>query len=505
MTDIVNVGTTPNDGTGDSLRTAMQNINTEFARIAAQKVVAVTDFGAVGDDSTNNVTAINNAAASLPFGGIVTVPPGTFRVASALTTFPDAVSLVGHGSAASVIRTTSATADVLAVGDRALVSGLKFMSSVTRTGGSYVKLTGNSAIIDACEMDGAYIGIYCYAAALYTETGADIHRCILRGGSATAGGAAILIERFGDVNISDTTISGNTTVAANQADSGIKITGCDTVTIQGCNITQAGVAIDVAPTASDVLSVWVDSTYCDWNAKASGPGARVGIYSGANNLRRVRFSGCWFGTNAGPGLLVEQTAGTGELDGVDVIGCHIYNNGSYGAKAAGSAKNVHFLGGESAGNTGSGVYVGGTVDTFSVIGMRLGPFADYGANSTYGLELAGSVDHGRVGLNDLRGNTSGAVLNGTSGTDVNIRDNLGWTTENGGAAVILSGTTAIAVTHNLSSTPVAKELWVTPTQNPTNDPGNWWIDTITSTQFTINVRNNPGASNMSFAWGARLQ
>jgi len=41
---------------------------------------------------------------------------------------------------------------------------------------------------------------------------------------------------------------------------------------------------------------------------------------------------------------------------------------------------------------------------------------------------------------------------------------------------------------------------VTPTNNPTNDPGSVWISAITATQFTINVRNDPGVGGATFAW-----
>jgi len=69
-----------------------------------------------------------------------------------------------------------------------------------------------------------------------------------------------------------------------------------------------------------------------------------------------------------------------------------------------------------------------------------------------------------------------------------------------GSATITSGNTSIAVTHGAGYTPNASDIIVTPTNNPTNDPGNFWIDTIGGTTFTINVRSNPGVSGATFAW-----
>lgn len=77
--------------------------------------------------------------------------------------------------------------------------------------------------------------------------------------------------------------------------------------------------------------------------------------------------------------------------------------------------------------------------------------------------------------------------------------------EGGGTGTINSGSTAAVITHGLSRTPLPEEIWVTFTESPTTDPGNIWVSTITATQFTVNCRTNPGASNLDFSWGARLR
>ncbi len=69
-----------------------------------------------------------------------------------------------------------------------------------------------------------------------------------------------------------------------------------------------------------------------------------------------------------------------------------------------------------------------------------------------------------------------------------------------GTATILSGNTSITVTHGLGITPVNHQLTATMLESPSNDPGNIWIDTIGATQFKINCRSDPGASNLNFAW-----
>lgn len=81
--------------------------------------------------------------------------------------------------------------------------------------------------------------------------------------------------------------------------------------------------------------------------------------------------------------------------------------------------------------------------------------------------------------------------------------------ENRGAATINSGATSATVTHGINAEVVPAgvlteaDIQVTLTEQGTNDPGNIWVDTITATQFNVNCRNDPGASNLSFGWHAR--
>jgi hypothetical protein len=77
--------------------------------------------------------------------------------------------------------------------------------------------------------------------------------------------------------------------------------------------------------------------------------------------------------------------------------------------------------------------------------------------------------------------------------------------ETNGSATIASGSTSIVVTHGLIATPAASDITLTPTATTTTDPGNIWVDTITSTQFTIRCRVDPGAGGLVLAWRAALK
>lgn len=71
---------------------------------------------------------------------------------------------------------------------------------------------------------------------------------------------------------------------------------------------------------------------------------------------------------------------------------------------------------------------------------------------------------------------------------------------NSGGASIADGNTSVSIIYGLDKIINAKDIKIIMTNNPTNDPGNIWISDIGSIQFTVNCRNNPGASGLNFAW-----
>ncbi|MDD5095176.1 MAG: right-handed parallel beta-helix repeat-containing protein [Dehalococcoidia bacterium] len=109
----------------------------------------------------------------------------------------------------------------------------------------------------------------------------------------------------------------------------------------------------------------------------------------------------------------------------------------------------------------------------------------------------GSITQALITDNDFAGSVgsiSGAVAT------MEILDNIGYVTSNSGTATVASGGTSIVVNHGLVTTPT--RVQITPRENPTNAVSFWWVDTLTTTQFTIHVNADPGASNLDFDWRA---
>lgn len=79
-------------------------------------------------------------------------------------------------------------------------------------------------------------------------------------------------------------------------------------------------------------------------------------------------------------------------------------------------------------------------------------------------------------------------------------DNVRGKSSKSGTGTIANATTSVNVAHGLATTPTIDQIFVTPSNNPTNAPGHMWIDNIDATNFRVNCTNNPGASGLNFGW-----
>lgn len=82
--------------------------------------------------------------------------------------------------------------------------------------------------------------------------------------------------------------------------------------------------------------------------------------------------------------------------------------------------------------------------------------------------------------------------------------NVGFVTYNSGYDSIASGTTSLTLEHGLDIEPDEQDFSVIGKEDPTNSIGTIWISGLNSTHFTVNVENDPGASNWNFGWNVRV-
>ena len=175
--------------------------------------VKSTAYGALGNGSTNDYTAIAAAiAAAAVDGGVVFFPPGTYPSGSSITV-PANVSLLGAGSNASIIQTTHASANLITASgsptySAQFISGLTLRANVTHSG-SIIGFTGTSKmVVRDCYIGGANSTAANGLISVGSATGKTIRfeNCtLITGGAASKMVVSDLANRAGRINMTSCT------------------------------------------------------------------------------------------------------------------------------------------------------------------------------------------------------------------------------------------------------------------------------------------------------------
>ena len=467
--------------------------------------VSVKDFGAVGDGTTDDTSAIQSA---LNTGRVVLLPAGTYKVTSTLNITVNGTGLVGEGKK-SVIAPNAGSTDIFLIGDGTNpCSGLIFKDfqiwpSAARTGGyafncrficySYfynVRIGDLNDYTANSNTHRLYDGIYFDRFAQCIIEGGEI--VVAQNGIKTRGNAdqsfGLELSIDGDLRI---VFAGGKAIWIGGASGGIYFNRfdisacrygvyCDS-TLQpgitnrevffgaGCTIDSCtGWGINLEATSVAILEAtgtWVAS--CGSVATGEG-GIRIAPSAGVN----ARWTGCRIQYNYQDGMALNTGAHV-------ISGCSINNNGTgtpggHGVLIVGASVSSCIINGCAINNNGNvtrgnGVSIGAAADNYSISGNRL-------------------FGNGSAQVSDA---------NGPSLTRV-IRDNSGWVTENSGSATVTNGTSSVVVSHGLSDTPTLVQIAFAGPQ----DAGAYaYVGSFTSTQFTITYSTVAGA-NRDFYWRA---
>lgn len=387
-------------------------------------VANVLDFGAVGDGSANDTTAIQAAIDS--GNRYVFFPEGTYNVTS--LTLDDGVCLVGESPFNSIIQTTSATATVVTTTISNEIKNLKFLSSVTRTNGFYVNVQGNGCLIENCEFGEYYVAISVGTIGDAVIVNPRVFNCSFRDPNPITGSGAVQFLNFSNAQISNCVITG-TTVSTTQPDWGIRFQNGDTAFVTDCNVTVHGKALNVdTPAASNCYALTIcNSVFDSAHQVAGGTTVPSASFAPAGNIYNTRIANCWFGlASTKSGCVVEPTGG-GIVDGITFTGCEFTDNGENGLLVSGAnSKNWIVTGGHSSGNAASGIRAGSATVNFSITGHIAGPVANRGANDKGITVDAGASNDYNIADNIVVGNTTTSIADGGTGTTARTTNNLGY-------------------------------------------------------------------------------
>lgn len=217
-----------------------------------------------------------------------------------------------------------------------------------------------------------------------------------------------------------------------------------------------------------------------------------------SELNTSFFTNCWGATQQDTGVNAFAAGfflSTAAVFNIGFDNCRSINNNSHGFNVSDGCARINFVNCTAEANGQSGAGSGLNLSTSSDCGFSNGYLT---SNASNGIIVSSAAVRPIITENHFITNTGAAVSN--SSTTAVIRNNLGHITENNGLATIPSGSTSVVVSHGLDTTPADGDITTIMRENPTNDPGNIYITSVTSTQFTINSRNDPGASNLDFGW-----
>ena len=277
---------------------------------------------------------------------------------------------------------------------------------------------------------------------------------------------------------------------------------CEGVQMSDCDFIHAGIGlhIETSETRHIEWCIFVNSFF---DSCIGNPGIRI-TNNTANRCRGLFFTGMWSATGS-MGMLVD---GTTDINGVYWTGGSLHNNTNEGVRITNpQAFNVLFksaaLIGNNSGATGANNVYTNTTGRVAFLDCEFGRQANWasivlnhvhtGPNQSAEVDCTGSYF-------DTGGASAGAFSkNGTGG--IRIINVTGVVRKQKGTATIASGTTSIVVTTALQ-VPFADQSAMVWPLTGWGSAAQWWTDNVgspTAGEFTIVVNTNPGL-NMQFGW-----
>ncbi len=168
----VNVGTVPNDGTGDPVRAAFQKLNANDTELYASAAITqgatfnVKTYGAVCDGGTDDsaafVTTANAAAAA---GGIIYIPSGGNCVIGAPISLGSNVTVSGYGATLTAKvsgfpwSTNAVMFTNIASASNIVIRGVNFVYPPSATGATHIiQLTSTASNVRLVDNTSNYGG-----------------------------------------------------------------------------------------------------------------------------------------------------------------------------------------------------------------------------------------------------------------------------------------------------------------------------------------------------------
>lgn len=449
----------------------MKTISRPYGAVGGNMtMVNVRDYGATGDGTTNDLTAINNAIAAAAGMGVsargvdVYFPAGVYAVNGAVVLNANNVMLVGSGWQSTVIYASHTTGDIVQIGNGTTKSGcgmtgISVWCSAARTTGASINVNAmNDCLIRDFVINNCFTGILVQGTSIkvWIDHGEVNNAHVADGiGISVVNGAA------GDTYIGDIVMSN---APASKPAAGIQLSQTGHCSIFRCNVTSCVKGLLVNPvTSQDVTYLFIDHSLFD---SCGSHGAHFsGTAAASSRIRSVMCVNSWFSGTTAAGSGIEFSIAAGAIvDGLSFVGCRILSNYNHGVTIGAGPTNISFTdctiagNGAQTSNTYDGFSIAANASGISVMNCKIGASGPQGNQQRYAANIAAGTSANVSFLgNDCQPNgtvgthgyiNSGALTGGGNGIDGNSPQAM-----SGMGAVTVAASGSITTTETVISAP----------------------------------------------------
>ena len=474
-------------------------------------------FGAVGDYNPATGTGTDDTAAiqaAIDSGRNVFVPPGTYKTTSSLSINTSTQVLYGAGRSSEIVLAKTTDPVILIVGalENVEVRSLHINRSLVATNDTAVGIQTPKTVslVTAVLRDlfienqwhGAWLGpvaygkfTFCISQSNYRDgiycsnyTGHNASQWDLESSLSQAN------DRYGlSLNpFEGTTLIPNewvnfTTYANTQG--GIYVDGSPTRLVYDIR----GSAITLSSDGNTALNLqnMAGSTIVLNNLFIELVGL---VTTGRGLLTPI--------SNTGNGIILGGSVGSANFADTIISACS--EHGVIVGAAASSFVNCEIIDNSKKTNlTYVGIYVNNNIKC-KVIGCKIGNSNPANIPQASSVVATNGSSVNIIG-NDFTNQGGTVAVQKGSGVTINEYGNIAYITQNAGKVLIPVGSNFVLVTHGLNGTPIDYSILVTPFTSPTTSGvASFWVDTVTSTTFKINVNTNVTTQPVYFNWTANL-
>lgn len=389
------------EANGWQVFTSGGNLKVSNATTGAFSIVNVKDYGAKGDGTTDDTSAIQQAINQAGAMGVsgrgvdVFFPAGVYAVSGPITCNFNNVMLRGAGWQSTILYCTITTGDVVQFGNGSSTlagCGLMNMSvwkSAAATTGSNININKmNDVLLQNFVVNNCFIGINVQGASIkvWLDQG-EVNNAT----SATGHGIQVTNGAAGDTYIRAIVMSNN---PASKPASGINLVQTGHCAIINSNITSANKGLLVNPTTSqDVSYLFIEHSLFD---SCGSHGAHFnGTTAATSRIRNVMCIDSWFSGSTTSGVGIEFTASGGAIvDALSFIGCRLLNNTNHGALINAGPLNISFTdctvsgNGTALTNSFDGINIAANASNISILNCGLGQQGTAGSTQRFAVNIA---------------------------------------------------------------------------------------------------------------------